>query len=176
MEAPHDDIRRDGFFFDEQTFRLDLYRLLCCFYSSADFARLRGRLATIRIADIGGDFEEFEITRLLVNIAATVRIVQDRDKDYFRKVKTRCGYFIPDVARPRKREPLSLREACNKIIHARKFNFDVRPIPVRDGEYVGPQNALRPFMHLYGEQNSVTWKAALDIVAFVSCNARLIKG
>ena len=128
MEIPHPPFRRDGIFFDVQAFRLDLYRLLCCFYASGGFSRLRdtGDFSARELGEVGGEFEEFEITRLLVSIAASVRVIQDRDRELFKKLKTNCGRLIPDLRHPRKYEPLPLREACNKIIHAKRFNFDVR--------------------------------------------------
>ena len=176
MEIQHFEIRRDGFFFDEDTLRLDLYRLLSCFYASADFARLALREGSReKVAELAGDYQEFEVTRLLVTIAATVRVVQDRDKDIVPNVKTKCGSLFPDAG-SRKSKPLSLRDACNKIIHARKFNFDVRKIRIRDGHITRIQHALNPVMHLYGEQDGVHWKATLDILGFVACTTVLIKG
>lgn len=176
MEIEHEELRRDGFFFQVETFRLDLYRLLSFFYASAGFARLRGRMESSSVADLADEFEESEITLLLVTIAARVRVVQDRDKGMFRRIKAHCGQLVPDCGCPRKTEPLTLREACNKIIHAKRFNFDVRTLKVKDEGYVGTQIALRPYVHLYGENNGTPWKATLDIEEFVRRNGNLIRG
>lgn len=174
MEAEHDDIRRNGFFFDPQAFRLDLYRLLCVFYSSASF--IKHRAAASELADLGVEFEEFEVMRLLVNVAATVRVVSDREKTFFRKLKLSCGQLVTDTATPKSKEPLTLREACNKILHATKFNFDVRFVSIPGDKYFPKQSALRPFVHLYGTKDKVNWKASLDVEAFARYNARVVLG
>ena len=176
MEFEHSEIRRDGFFFDGETIRPDLYRLLSCFYASADFARLAVRQGSReKVAELAGDYQEFEVTRLLVTIAATVRVVLDRDRDVVPRVKTKCGSIVANAG-SRENKPLSLRDACNKIIHAKKFNFDVRKIRIRDGHMTRIKYALNPVMHLYGEQDRVPWKATLDILGFVACTTVLIKG
>jgi hypothetical protein len=183
MELPHPPWRCDGFFFDPQVFRLDLYRLLCAFFASADFDRLRERAAgapkwaldIVGLGELGGEFEEAEITHLLVSIAARVRMVQDRERARFEKLRTNCGDLIPDVKQPRKKVPLTLREACNKIIHANRFNFDAKRRPRRGGDPDASQ-ALNPIMHLYGTQGRTNWKAKLHVEAFVACNVALVQG
>jgi hypothetical protein len=180
MEIDHDELRRDGYFFDVQTFRLDLYRLLSCFYASQGFAHHRGTNHAEELVELGGQFEEFEVTRLLVNIAATVRVVSDREKTFFRQLKLGCGRLFPDMKKPRQSGPLSLREACNKIIHATKFNFDVKQFSVRqrigDGWSSTRQEALRPVIHLYGMKDGCDWKATLNVETFVMYNARVVQG
>jgi len=162
-------------FFDEAAFKLDLYRLLCCFYASPAFARLRdsAHRDIASAGDLAGAFEESEITHLLVSIAAHVRVIQDRDRDYFKRVRnTDCGRFVPDVKRPRTSERLSWREACNKIIHAKRFNFDYRYKPRLPDDYA----PLRLIVHLHGTQGLSEWKASLNVEAFVAINSVMIKG
>jgi hypothetical protein len=120
---------RPGMFFDDAAFKLDLYRLLACFYATRGFARLRDSEDYVArsAGDLGGAFDEAEITRLLVSIAARVRVIQDREGEYFKRVKkTDCGRLVPDLKHPRTSKPLSWREACNKIIHAKHFHVDVQ--------------------------------------------------
>jgi hypothetical protein len=67
-------------------------------------------------------------------------------------------------------EVLTLREACNKIIHATEINYDsVIPDrsnnPDREGVY------LRPHLYLYGTKNKKGWRAKLSIVDFVKWSA-----
>lgn len=176
MEIEHEEYRREGYFFGTESFRLDLYRLLCCFLASHEFAKLRGRTITSKVAELDDQFSEFEIMRLLVDIAVKTRIVQDREREHLRRLTAECGYLIPDVTKPRSRQKLTLREACNKIIHAKKFNFDTRNIRVKDEHYVGTEAALRPFVFLYGQQDGAKWKAQLDIIQFAKRNAVFIQG
>lgn len=166
---------RPGMFFDEAAFKLDLYRLLACFYASSGYARLRdsAQRDLASAGDLGGAFEESEITRLLVSIAARVRVIQDREREYFKRVKgTECGRLVRDVKHPRTWEPLSWREACNKIIHAKHFHVDLQRVPRNPNDYP----PLRPIIYLYGTQDRAEWKATLNVVAFVAINAELITG
>jgi hypothetical protein len=182
MEVDHEDFRREGFFFDEHSFRLDLYRLLSCFYASTEFSKCRGQLKLESVAILGNEFEEYEIARLLVNISAKIRMIQDREKEYFKKLIGVCGKLTPDLSTPNKKENLSFREACNKIIHAKHFKFDVKNVKVRDSDYSSSQPALRPFIHLYGEKYDdkkkclLNWKASLNVVDFSKIGAIHVKG
>ena len=175
MEFKPDYNIRPGMYFDEGAFKLDLYRLLACFYASRGFARLRDseHHDIASAGELGGAFEEAEITRLLVSIAARVRVIQDRERDYFKQVKkTDCGRLVRDVKHPRKSEQLSWREACNKIIHAKHWHVDVQRMPRGPDDYP----PLRPIIYLYGTQDRMEWKATLNVEAFVAINAQLITG
>jgi hypothetical protein len=58
--------------------------------------------------------------------------------------------------------PLTLREACNKVIHAEKIRADLE----LDGSRVVRQN---PIMHLEGEApRGKRWTARLDLEPFAS--------
>jgi len=46
MELNHPEYRRDGFFFDEVSFKLDLYRLITYFYASATLAEVGAHVDT----------------------------------------------------------------------------------------------------------------------------------
>jgi hypothetical protein len=175
VEIQHEEFRRDGFFFDVQAFRLDLYRLLSAFLSTAEYARLSRGIETERLSDLAIEFQEAEITRLLVTVAATVRVIQDREGAPAKKFAGVCGHLFPDVGSKLK-EPLSLREACNKIIHAKRFNFDAKPLPVADRGLPNPTYTLRPLLHLYGNQRSTEWKAELNVLQFVLANVALVHG
>jgi hypothetical protein len=139
-----------------------LYRLLCIFLSSKNLAAIRtgypgeGFDPIYKIQEV----EEDEITRLLLNLAITARVIDDRQERIFEKASSNCGQLEnmrQDSSAPNI-EVLSLREACNKIIHATKVRFDV--------EETEGQTYLNPYIYLYGKQNKNSWKATLDIVAF----------
>lgn len=176
MEIEHEEFRRDGFFFDMQAFRLDLYRLLCGFFSSGEFARLSRAPATEPLAELAAEYQESEITRLLVSVAATIRVIQDRDQSAIKQLAAHCGYLMPDLKSSKMKEPLTIREACNKIIHATRFNFDVKALPMTERGLPNPTHTLRPLLHLYGKQRSTEWKAELNILQFTMANAVLIRG
>ena len=147
MELEHTQPRRDGFFFDQAAFRLDLYRLLCAFFATGDFQRLSRTLEHEPAVELADEFQEGEISLLLVGVAATVRVIQDRDARSMPKLNAACGRLWPDSRLPRSKVDLSLREACNKIIHASRFNFDAKLLPKAERKLPNPTYALRPIIH-----------------------------
>lgn len=66
------------------------------------------------------------------------------------------------------REGLSLREACNKIIHAREINFDQLPNE-------GQEDCFGPFVDLYGMRGHSAWKATLHIRQYLAYASRLLR-
>jgi hypothetical protein len=176
MEFEHEFARRDGFFFDVNSFRLDLYRLITCFYASVTFAEQGEDLDKDPVRDLQGEFEEFEIVRLLVNIAVTARIMDEREDRHSKKFDLECGQLINDLTEPNRVVTLDLREACNKIIHATKFNWDVEQLKDEGSLPYPTTRFLVPQMHLYGARGSQQWKATLDIKEFVKHNSVLWQG
>jgi len=88
----------------------------------------------------------------------------DRSPKAFGKLPQRpCGVLYPKWP-GRTREFLPLREACNKIIHATDFRFDVvQPYlsdPFAEGDYI------QPFVYLYGTKGDQNWRAILSIIDF----------
>jgi hypothetical protein len=127
------------------------------------------------VRDLQAGFEEFEIVRLLVNIAVTARIMDERENRSSNKFNLHCGQLIEDLTKPANVVPLDLREACNKIIHATKFNWDVDQLKEENLPYPTTR-FLTPRMHLYGERGNHQWKATLEIAEFVRHNAILWEG
>lgn len=104
---------------------------------------------------------EAEISRLLLSSAIMLR---SRDDD----VKTRETTLAGDVGTLDKgdgkgNQPLDLREACNKIIHARRFEF------FEDGHPTQRPTHIVLLKGTYG----TPWTAKLDIRYFVREGARL---
>lgn len=138
---------------------LELHRLLSLFLASKSFAALRtnfpgeGFDPIFQIQEV----EEDEITRLLLTLAVTARVIDDRQGHVLERVGSNCGKLKKNIDE-HDDEILSLREACNKIIHAKKIHFDL--------EEDAGQSYLNPFIYLYGDHNGKSWKATLDIVAF----------
>jgi hypothetical protein len=176
MEVEHDFPRREGFFFDLNSFRLDLYRLITCFYSSVTFAERGEDLDYDPVRDLQGEFEEFEITRLLVNIAAITRVMDERGNCLSERFGLECGVLIEDLTEPEEIILLNLREACNKIIHAEKLNWDVEQLKNEGNLPYPTSHFITPCIYLYGSKRKKKWKATLDIAKFVKHNATLWNG
>jgi hypothetical protein len=156
-----------GYALDTSPYILELYQLLCMV------------LADERIAKLGSSFDSpisrlrdkhvyNEVKRSLISSAVALRICLDESHPQeFARMKTNCGKLYPNWTKQRKKfEVLSLREACNKVIHATEINEDL-VIPNRA---LNPDNEgayLRPRLYLYGTKGKQNWKAILSIVDFV---------
>jgi hypothetical protein len=143
------------------TAMLELYRLLTIFLASKSIAELRtghGESfdAISHVESLGDD----EITRILLAVAITARVIDDRDGRILDLVAGPCGKLVTFADDEEIFTQLSLREACNKIIHAQKVHFDV-------SKTKDDQPYLNPSIYLYGTLHKKKWKAILDVVAFI---------
>lgn len=161
-EPPSD--TKKGYIPNTQVVLIELHRLLAIFLSSKNFAELNTN-ADLYETEISilQSCELDEITRILLNIAITARVIDDRENQVFeRLINCDCGTLYIDG----KDIGLTLREACNKIIHAKKIHFDLDK--AGNGE-----NYLNPIIYLYGYHYKTEWKAELKIIEFtklyVSC-------
>jgi hypothetical protein len=143
------------------TTMLELYRLLTTFLASKNVAELRtghGESfdAISHLESIGED----EITRILLAVAITARVIDDRDGHILDLVAGPCGTLVTFGDNEEIFQLLSLREACNKIIHAQKVRFDI-------SKTNDDQPYLNPSIYLYGKLHKKEWKATLDVIAFI---------
>jgi hypothetical protein len=156
-----------------QATHIDLHRLLSIFLASRTFADLIAAPAghaqelqdpLFRLQEC----EEDEISRILLSLAITARVVDDAHGRILELVAMPCGMLVPDTRRPETSVDLELREACNKIIHSDRRHFDIE-----HNETGRPY--LTPTIYLYGQQGRLEWKATLNVVEFakqyVSCVA-----
>ena len=149
----------------------DLYRLLAYFYASKPLNELCvqnedqcGTVDTLRTR-----CEKAEIHGLLIKVAATFRVQQDQcsglsdssDAENSCPNEDNCGTLIKDMNTPLEVETLSLREACNKIIHADTLTHSN---DCEDGNC-----GLEPNIKLSGRFCGKNWEAELDILKFVDC-------
>lgn len=147
--------------------RLELYRLVASVLASREFGALPAGVGQ-PLNELSRDFEMGEIEHALVSIAITVRVLLDQESPRPLESRSECGVLTPDVACPDNQRRLTLREACNKIIHAKQRNFDV-------DNYSTP-TGLSPSIHLYGAQFEQEWKASVDLLAFSGLIAELTEG
>lgn len=158
----NDGIGISGDFLDRQ-----LYLLGCMVHASAAFEKLDDHA----LRDLRQQFQEAEIGRLLLTIAAAVRNAMDqnpsRSEYWLRELDINVGILerSKDTAIPK--DTLDFREACNKLIHCLSINFDYDTDQPRRGM------ALRHFVHLYGFHGKQNWKATIDINRFIEVAAQL---
>ena len=148
----------EGHFPNTESTVVELHRLLAIFLASRRFSELcegypGGFDPIFRIQKV----EEDEITRILLNLAITARVVDDREGQIFELVGSDCGTLQRDT-QSTQTVTLDIREACNKIIHASKVRLDV--------ETLGVQRYLNPTIYLYGMHQGKSWRACLDMIKF----------
>lgn len=162
---------RQGHLFDGSPLRLDLWRLMRIFLAERPFAEFTadefGRDGWDQpLLGLDSEFCDYEITRILLTAAVSLRVIDDRDDGVLARADP-CGVLDPWVGQGGI-EPLSLREACNKILHAVRINFDVERLDGGDIRQIGlSPTYLNPTLYLYGTHRGRDWKATLDVMAFI---------
>lgn len=166
--GPQDHLVKEGHFPNTGTALLELYRLLAIFLASKSFASLRthypgeGNDPIYKLQEV----EDDEITRILLYLAIVARVIDDREQRIFELLGSTCGN-VRTGGSDSEAKPLELRDACNKIIHAKRIRIDVE----RDGV----QPYFNPFIYLHGETpDRRPWNVTLDVVAFAKEYATLV--
>lgn len=171
---PQEDQFGSGHRPNTETALLELSRLLAIFLASKSFAALRKAHPEYPdVLDPLVEAQDDEITRILLTLAIIARVIDDREEGALDFIANEwCGDLEENVAAKPHHilvKHLSIRDACNKIIHAKRVHFDV------DTDEQG-QKYLNPFIYLYGKrQNGATWRATLDVLKFATQYAQTVK-
>ena len=149
---------------DDAACREKLYTLLAVFVASKQIGKLCEGSDAPTFRTMLDEHETSLATHLLIECAVLIRIKDD----VFQRQHGISAETTKDIVgtlfhwcRHVDSRELNLREACNKIVHAKQMNFDV----VQDQGW--DSRHLMPTVHLYGERNGVCWKAELDVVRWV---------
>ena len=128
VEIPTPHYLKPGHRFDSGPIILDLYRLLSLVLAEKQVSVLI-KAEFDGFAWLRERYLESEIVRILISAATSIRISFDQtDPLMFENLTTNCGTL--HWPKQDKTEVLDLREACNKIIHATRINFDGRLDPM----------------------------------------------
>lgn len=147
---------------------LELHRLLAIFLSSKSFAELRTGIGEQwESIEALQACEEYEITRILLAVAITFRIIDNRMRGRTLPPSQTCGTLVKNLHYPTKTTPLTVREACNKILHAQVIKGDV-------GFTDSGQVYSNPIMYLYGPPEETQWKASVNIIDFAKAYVSIV--
>lgn len=150
---------------------LDIYRLLTIFMASRPIAELDD-LPPHWGADAlqeFGEFERDEVTRILLTVAITVRVIDDREDRIMDMLSDYCGLLTPDTKAPFQTDGLNIRDACNKIVHAKTIEFDWVTLP-------NGRQCLERSIYLSGTDHKKSgWRADLNVVKFARECASMLK-
>lgn len=153
---------------DLKPIRLDVYRLACQFEGSRPFSQsLEGLTAEMKqpLKDLEREFFCDEASRILLQSATILRMLADESEA---DADEKNPFFCGTLQMGAEKEKLSLREASNKIIHARKINFDQLSNEALEGHF-------GPFVYLYGIRGRTAWKATLNIRQYLAYAGRLLR-
>jgi hypothetical protein len=163
-EVPEYDLVKPGHRFDTGPLLLDLYRLLTMMFGGKQLAEMEE--GSIAIQTLRGQYVFSETIRILTSTSIALRILFGQHEELLGEVSKRpCGRLFSDWPKREPEEDLTVREACNKIIHANKVHYNmVDPDPGYNPDQIGVY--LRPYLHLYGTKSGHDWKADLSIIDF----------
>jgi len=137
---------------------LEIYQLACTVAASGALHRLGKTSRGIRW--LAKMFECSELSRRLIALAVTIRNMDE--ERWPRNAKgPHVGTLIPDEKQPDSSEPLKLREACNKIVHAQDVDF----FPGVDD--MDEDTPISHIIKLWGSKGGERWIATLDLFKFV---------
>lgn len=160
--------------------RRDLWHLLRIFLAERPFAEFTENEFhrdgwDQPLVGLDSEFSDYEVTRILLSTAVSLRVIDDRDDGVLERFDP-CGTLVPEIGTEQS-QPLPLREACNKILHASRINFDVDRLDGGDINQIGISPPfLNPTIYLYGTLRGRAWKATLDVMAFIRGGAMAVPG
>jgi hypothetical protein len=138
------------------------FRLLSFFLSDREYQKLKAK-NKLKIPDeLFSGLRHDQIIHLLIEIAILYRIKDNQlpKEDIYQRARKKriVGALYEPLGS--KKQGLTIREACNKIIHAESINYDIKKLPKLNRGY------LYPRIYIYGRRFETDWKAILDIVKF----------
>ncbi len=137
---------------------LEIYQLACAVAASSALHRLGKTNSEIK--RLVKTFECSELSRRLIALAVTIRNIDEGG--WLRNAKDPpVGTLIPDERQPDSSEPLKLREACNKLVHAQDVDF----FPGVDD--MDEDTPISHIIELWGSKRGKRWIATLDLFKFV---------
>lgn len=150
------------YLFNYEELEKDLIVLLSLFSSGHNAILLKASEESLILGPLSA--VEKIIQEKLITVAIRIRLIDDMFKDYGKSYE--LPYFIVGdmfINIDDKKE-LYFREACNKIIHAKKFNVELK----ENNDYI-------PNIYLYGERRSNDWNVIIDIKKFIISCLSLLK-
>ena len=150
------------------------HRLLSCLFAAYDYDLLRRDDDPDPMDDFR-QFEEEDISEWILNLAAIAR-VKDDELGTLKTIEPNFPSGVGVLEEGGKTVALSIREACNNVIHATAVQYefgwaDENPIWGRwfraqgceiKGKYKAPALVLEGT-----RQNGIPWKAKVELVPFV---------
>lgn len=158
------DARGPNFTLNRETVLRDAYRLVTLCMADRVFA---DHVKREQLMDLRDEFIEDELVHLLISTAIANRMhdtaIRTRNGNTGTVLKSlsNCGSHWKEVDEDdRPPEPLSLREACNKVIHTNTI------IAIQTGEQRGDFGPISYEILLSGNRGDKPWRAVLNLIEY----------
>ena len=149
----------------------ELYRVACYFHASPKLSSREDEIDRIPAPQLLVEaVQEKEIARSLLVASIQMRLLDELLWQSSDAVKQRVQTTVGLLWEPEnsvKAVDLSLREACNKIVHADDFGFFVDETQY-DPDKFGTPRFLKPRLASYGKRGKNAWRAEIDVDQFVA--------
>ena len=146
--------------------RKALYAILSGFYASPKIHEIALSNYFGELKGLLDDVEEETLQEKMVFVAIRLRILDDYviNKNHATYLKDMEAWIVGSLDDLKgNKTPLTLREACNKIIHADLFNW--KRYATSKVDTIG----LAPKIVLYGSRGKKKWRCQIAIEKFVEC-------
>lgn len=117
------------------------------------------------------EVQEGEIVRTLLNVSLQMRLLDEQIWQFPEKERKWFDFTVGSLWEPAESGsplPLSVREACNKIVHAKDIGFFVNDSAYDTDKFLVPR-FLEARVSVYGARRSnCEWRAEIGINDFVT--------
>jgi hypothetical protein len=156
--------KHDKYIFDEDEIEQECYLIASCFIASEQIHLLQRKSSNWGIKRFILQ-EQYLIKKLLISLAIKLRMIDDLMKSH-----KKAGYIcflknkVGVIEEGNNKNDLTIREACNKIIHANKieFNFKYGQHGSKKIRYLAPE------IILHGKKGKTSWEATVKILQLVN--------
>ena len=164
---------REGLLLSETTLNRTGFRLLALLYAEYEWGELRRDDDPDVLDNFTAEATDL-ISEDLVALAAMAR-AQDDELQTLTLLQTVFPQGVGTLHSGRATQALTPREACNKILHARKFHYrldfsETNPLYEHLYKRMGWRRTGRfksPILVLEGERNREPWQAQVEAVPFI---------
>ncbi len=149
---------------------VELYRVLCYFHASKSLSSSEDDINHIPATQLlAEEVQEAEIVAALVSSSIKIRLLDEQLWDAPQDVKDRFKFTAGQLWNPHDAaspKDLSVREACNKIVHASDIGFFVDDSKYRTESFLTPRY-LEPKIAVYGKFGGNEWRAEVSIIPYI---------
>jgi hypothetical protein len=147
--------------YDQTHFRLEgtALHLVSLFLADKELKRAYRGHALPHLETFAEEEKESEIIRLTIEIATAFRLMfwNARRPPPSESVGRLCADSSSNTW-----QPLTMLEACHKVIHAEHVGFETRRFPGTECEFIKPK------IHVAGTKGKKEWLAEIDVLPFAN--------